>query len=150
MTNKIPFKHRFLTQCRLQVRTDPDCSDLTGQTLIYELARMNIRENTEIDKEISSSQGNNARSPSPCKTMLACLQMCGTSKSELTSHKDKKEDDVNVLLKRPPFGAADTGLGSLHPLMVDIEDIAVQEVTERLGREFLHHTVACLLAHPDR
>lgn len=55
-----------------------------------------------------------------------------------------------MLLKRLPFGAADTGFGSLDPLMVDIEDIAVQEVAERLGREFLHHTVACLFAHPDR
>ena len=81
--------------------------------------------------------------------MLSCPQVC-TSKSELTSHKDKKEDDVNVLLKRLPFGAADTGFRSLHPLVVDIEDIAVQEVAERLGREFLHHAVACLFAHPDR
>lgn len=84
-------------------------------------------------------------SPSPCSAMLTCFQVW-TSKSELTSHKDK----VNVLLKRLPFGAADTGFRSLDPLVVDIEDIAVQEVAERLGREFPHHAVACLFAYPDR
>jgi hypothetical protein len=38
---------------------------------------------------------------------------------------------------------------SFHPLMVDVQDVAVEEITKCLGREFLHHMVTCLFTQSD-